>query len=104
MKIIRASVKPPMIDLFLAILLICVAVSWTLIGCSPAPVVTQAEFDALTTGDTLAQVQAKIGDTGTKVSEAGEIQIWQWSNAGGSNALITFGPDGMTSKAQAGLK
>jgi hypothetical protein len=87
-----------------AIALSILVMSVLVISCSPAPVVTQAEFDALTTGDTLAQVQAKIGDPGTKVSEAGEIQIWQWTNAGGSNALITFGPTGMTGKAQAGLK
>jgi hypothetical protein len=92
------------LDWLLVALLAYTVVGWTLIGCAPKPVVTQAEFDALTTGDTLAQVQAKIGDPGSKVSEAGEIQIWQWTNSGGSNALITFGPTEMMSKAQAGLK
>jgi hypothetical protein len=93
-----------MISMARAIALFSLVMSALALGCSPKPVVTQAEFDALTTGDTLAQVQAKIGGPGAKVSEAGEIQIWQWANAGGSNALITFGPTGMTSKAQAGLK
>jgi hypothetical protein len=74
------------------------------LGCSPAPAVTMREFDTLTEGDTLAKVQEKIGDPGTKISETGQFQIWQFSNKDGSNAVVTIGSNGMMLKAQAGLK
>lgn len=74
------------------------------LGCSPAPAVNMAEFNSLSMGDTLAQVESKIGHPGSKVSEAGEFQVYQWINAEGSNVLVTIGPAGLTNKAQAGLK
>lgn len=92
------------IDWILAGLFLCV--TFILAGCgylSPA-VVTKAEFDSLATGDSLAAVQAKIGDAGALASKAGEIQMWQWQNRDGSNAIVTFGAKGLEGKAQAGLK
>lgn len=84
---------------FLPLLLVGLA------GCSfLPPTVTMDEFKSLTRGDTLDQAQKKIGDLGVLASEADGVQVWQWANASGSNVMATFGPEGLTNKAQAGLE
>lgn len=71
-------------------------------------VITLAKFDRIQTGMTIQQVQELIGNAGKLLgsSNVGNItgKVYWWQNQQGSNAIVEFKGDRVTSKSQAGLK
>jgi hypothetical protein len=70
---------------------------------------TMANYNQITTGMTYSQVSTILGDSGKELSRV-EIKgvpltiSYQWQNTDGSNMLVIFQDDAVTSKAQALLK
>ncbi len=71
-------------------------------------VITLAKFDRIQNGMTILQVQETIGNAGKLLgsSNVGNItgKVYWWQNQQGSNAIVEFKSDRVTSKSQAGLK
>ncbi len=69
--------------------------------------ITLNEFNQIQTGMTVKQVEEIIGTTGKLISsnQAGSSvsKLYSWQNQQGSNAIIDFRNDKVSSKAQSGL-
>ncbi len=70
--------------------------------------ITQAEFNKIQTGMNYKQVKDIFKRDGVLKSETSIAgmgsQLFSWMNSDGSNAIITFGANGVDSKSQMGLK
>ena len=70
--------------------------------------ITNADFIEIGTGWSYDRVKTVFRTDGKEVSrvELGGIStvVYQWTNADGSNAIVTFQDGKLVSKAQAGLK
>ena len=70
---------------------------------------SMSDYNQITTGMSYSQVSSVLGDSGKELSRV-EIKgvpltiSYQWQNTDGSNMLVIFQDDAVTSKAQALLK
>ncbi len=69
--------------------------------------ITRAQFDRVTTGMSLGEVEKIFGAKGTLLVQnkagEGEASVYSWKNPQGSNAIIEFRDGKVIAKAEAGL-
>lgn len=101
-------------QIFTVFLVIIITV--TMAGCGkPESKYTLKQYNQLTTGMSHSECIRILGDQGVQASESIiqgipgvmptlKTEAYQWKNKDGSNLIVMFQNDRLTSKAQAGLK
>lgn len=97
------------------ILVIILSIFMSGCGSKPESKYTLNQYNKLTTGMSHSECMRILGDQGVQSGESVtpgipgvmpqiKIESYTWQNKDGSNLIIMFQNDKMTSKAQAGLK